>query len=729
MANRKIKKRIGLVLITFIFSVLMVASENMVSGSTLDFSDYLIDNESIDDFVLINYTYSDTAYSIVFDSEDLPVLIFELDDTVGTGGMLITDNSTIEEILTDYYQSIFYPSDEEFIQLEEYLNDFNASRNADTYYPTYQKTYEEPEAMCDRLLYLEHSDCAPDNEFGCKQLGSMICALYGEGCDPYALGDAAFEYVTLKANFDAALEDAYNTMEDIEEGDISENLEQLKEDIETVREEAENYADCVVRLPVNGSSECGDCLGICPAITFNYEVLDDMDELIDQLIEKVGPYSSMEDNIENAKEETFIRERYLITRELQPIYLQRFNSINNRYPDTLEEANRTLSKIVNTDLGYYYANAASLKNSLNEDITNYDVDNSTAQYLNQYESYLQSIEQILNQDNLTLSYDRFNNERSRVISSLIKAKWSIDRTNSRDVERINELGSLYNQYEGEYDPPMTDEQYDALYEQYHNLSLNLDLLLESTGGKGGIEGMIHRFSDGVNGFAASAMGWDEETSRMYQVILPVAVLLVIDVVLIVLAVFTFIHYTKTKRRFFIKRSVLMSWTVLLILFVIVVSVGSIGVYNVMKRTAEYTPFSIFESEVMEREEINLLVDYRGASASDTVSMSACYDLLKESFGSMNKTVNEYTITGDSCSAPDGNTYSPDDCYSMASKGAMINLYFSSTKEGYRFSIMPDLIGEFYGDKTTFDNCEIGYVFRYVSVEPGLNSNNDINATE
>jgi len=688
-----------------------LATNTIYAG--IDFSDYLIGNESVDDFSVVNYTYANTSYQIILNNENVPILIFEPDETVERGGVIITDNKTITNILTDYYQSMFYPSKDELNQLKDDLDTFNASRNADTYYDAYRKTWHEPEAYCDRVLYLENSDCAPDNEFGCKQLGSMICALYGEGCDPYSLGDAAFEYVSLKSDFDSALNDAYSTVNEIEEGNISDNLDQLKDDISNIKEKAEAYADVKIRLPIEGSSECSDCLGMCPAMSFDYDTLDNMDELIDELINKVQPYSEMDINIQKALNETEYRFKYFTSKELQPVYLQRFNSINNKYPKILEQANKTLSKISNSNLKYYYSNAESLKHTLNDSIMSYNVDSITSQYLNQYESYLLSIKQILNQENLTLSYDRLRSERESVISALIRAKWSVDKGNSQEVEELNRLGDLFNQYENEYNPPMTDAQYDELYGKYKNISIGLNALLETVGeGEGSINKMVYGFSDSTNAQVSGILGLDKSTARAYKVIIPVLVLLAIDIILIILAVFTFMYYTRTRRRFFMKRSVLLSWTILLILFVIIVSIGSIGVYNMMKKTYESTPFSIFESEITGMDNVNILVDYRGASSADASSMDNCYKLVKDSFRAINKTVKEYKITGSSCIAPNG-TYSPNECESMAKQGgAMIYLYYSSTDNGYDFSIVPDVVGEFYGNKETFDNCEIGYVFAH-----------------
>ena len=670
------------------------------------FSDYLLPNETLNQFTTVNYTLDNITYTIYM-KDDQPVMMFK-DDQV------ITNSSQIEEVLSDYYRDTFAPSEDELNTLKDKILMFNQSRNDPTYYPSMHKSFDTPEDYCDRVLYLEHSECSPDNEFGCKQLGNMICGLYGEGCDPYLLGDAAFEYVTKKEEFDDALQEVLDVLDQLQSSENLSVFDELSDAIDNLRDKAEEYREVKVRLPVD-MSECDDCIGVCPEFTFNYTVLDEAEALTENISQKIQPYLNRQELVSHAQEETEYRVRYYIGHQLQPVYQQRFNNIRNEYSGVLENAREVLKYVKDPDLEYYYQQAADLDQYLNTAISTYNVSNTTEQKLNMYEGYLKNIQSRLENENLTSSYERFKYARDRAVSLLIKLKWSVDRNDDWMVSRLNELGTQYNQYEEEYNPPMTPEEYDQLYDKYEDLSEELNTLLAKTGsGSSGLDAMVYRFSSGVSSFVSGILHQDTKTARRYRILIPSIVLLLLDVILVGLAVLLFRHMIKTHKGLFMKRSVLTSWTVLLVLFVLIISIGSIGIYSVMKHTLTSSPYTLFEQELFKYDTVNLIVDYRGSPSSDVDDIESCTSLVEHALEEKGFTVNKYTITGDTCTDKDGNTYSPEECYDNARESGLptIELYYSSSDIGHSFSIAPDLEGSYYGTGDTFQKCEIGYVLKH-----------------
>ncbi|MCD6549193.1 hypothetical protein J7K41_00560 [Candidatus Micrarchaeota archaeon] len=661
--------------------------------NAIDYTDYLFEDEKDVNVTFENITVNSTLYSIMFiDGQE--TMVFK-------AGEPVTGKDEIEEVITGYYQKQYWPNEEELRTLKEDFIQFNASRNG----PSKMGPAED---YCLSATFMYPKRCHTEEE--CEMAASTFCGIVssaGINCNPLYLAPMFYGYSHSLDTMDELTADALENIEKLEKGsgDLTSILDELDEDADSL----ETTAETLLENELFDTPDCYECLGICFRLPINFTYIEDAKEIISDLKDKVEPISNMESVIDSVYEQTTKRVNYKENVEKAPVYRARYQNILNAYAGRLEEAEETLKYVENNDLAAYYNDIVKLQNKLDDEFATYSFDNATESDMNVLEMKYKGMVALLDQ-NLTIHYREAKSALDDATAKLVQARWYVDRSNKGLVNKLNQIGEEYNEYVEQFNPPMSDSKYDELKEEFESISKSLDGILASTSkGKNTVASFVadvsRKSSSGVLSLASLVVNIDDKTKQKLTPVIPPVLLLLGDFALIALAVFLFINIAHSHRYIFTKRMVLLSWTVLLLMFIGVVAIGSIAIYNVMKDTAREGNFDDFMERVMDSDTVAIVIDERGADASTVAAMNVCKERIINKLA--NKTIDEYVITGDYCKHGD-ETIGIDECLDRAHKNPVFILEYSPIDSGYSFKSLYEFETRMYGGTPLFDKCEVAY---------------------
>ena len=158
----------------------------------INYADYYYTSESDVTVTTEDFTLDGTAYSLVsFDGD--PTFLLR-------GGEIVSESSTISQVIHDYYAQNYYPSEEDLNELKALVERYNESRNdgydwkdkeetacrgvlfTDKRIEVYiegkmEKLWCHDEASCDinaKLLYQAYHEVVPVNETGETFFGDIV---------------------------------------------------------------------------------------------------------------------------------------------------------------------------------------------------------------------------------------------------------------------------------------------------------------------------------------------------------------------------------------------------------------------------------------------------------------------------------------------------------------------------------------------------------------------------
>lgn len=666
---------------------------------------YLFADESIEDITYVEVEIEGNEYTLVYVDDD-PIFILE-------NGKLIENRTQIEELACACWEKLYYPSKEEINELKNYIEEFNAGRHGSVQYKAPALTFSDAEGYCDKTTFMNqevfpgHLGCIGETE--CMQLANLYCNLidptHQMGCDPYLLGNGFYQYSNGKIGMNEAYEETIELFNGISSSNIAKRLDTYEDKLDDLEKAGEKLVNNDLRLPLGNILSCKTCLGFCPEIPLDFDLLEEADEKVKELKLKVVPLKDEAEKVQLIADNTKDRILYSKGKDLYPIYNQKYYNLLKDHGKTFEWAEETLKKVVNGDLANKYNSAKLLKDNIENQLQTYRFEDHFEQQIYQLKTQLESIEE-LQDDNLTISYNKAEEARLKATNRLIRARWYVDDTNGELVEELNEVGALYNQYLTGYYPPLSDTQYESQEIRFNEIVDRLDNVISKTpSGSGSLTGIIKTTGRETTNTVYSLIGASMTDDGMLASIIPALLIITVDLILVVLAIFVFVSIAKTNQHIFRKKMVRTSWTILLILFIGILVIGSIAVYNIMSGSAGIGNYESFEYSLKGSEQINIVMDERGAYSDVITSMDKCADLVKVQLSYKN--IKEYRFSGTQCASPTG-IKSIEECEKEFGLNPTYVFQYNSEVSGYSFQNTYGNDATTFGQKDIFNKCEIGY---------------------
>ncbi len=677
----------------------------LISAEAFNMNEYLFEDENIEDIAYIDVAIDNENYTMVYIKDD-PIFILK-------NGELVIEPEEVENLACDCWETLYYPSEEEIEELKEYIEDFNAGRHGEVQYKAPPLHFSDAEGYCDKATYMTqevfegHTGCIGEEE--CVQLANLFCNMidptHQMGCDPYMLGEGFTQYSDGKIGMDKYYGETIELFDGLNSFNIVERLDTYESNLENLEDVGEDLVNNILRLPTGNIYECKDCLGFCPEIPLNFELLEEAQEKVDAIQLKIKPLAGKEDNVQLIVDNTKDRIWYSEGKDLYPSYNEKYYELLKEQGETFTWAEETLKTVVNGELAGKYNSAKLLKDDLENQLDTYRFKGEFEQQIYQLKTQLESIETLQNKS-LTLSYDNAEEARLKATNRLIRARWYVDESNEELVAELNEVGALYNQYLSGYVLPLSDTQYESQEIRFNELVDKLDnIIAKSPNGGASLTGVIRNTGRGATNSVYSLVGASMTDDNLLTPLIPALLIITLDIVLVGLALFVFISLAKSNSRVFRKKSVRTSWTIILLVFIGILAIGSIAVYNMITGTMGVGDYESFEYSLRNAEEINIVIDERGAPANTITSMEKCSDLVRIQLSSKN--VKTYTFSGTQCASPTG-IKSIEECEQEFGLIPTYIFEYNPETSGYSFQNTYGNDAKTFGSTHIFDKCEIGY---------------------
>ena len=691
------------ILLFGLFGALLLTG--LASAEVFDINEYLFEDESIEDIEYTNISIDGENYSLLYIGND-PIFILE-------DGILVENQTQVEQLAGDCWKELYYPSEEEINELKGYIEDYNAGRHGEVQYKAPAIHFSDAEGYCDKATYMTqevfegHKGCIGEEE--CIQLANLFCnmidPMHMMGCNPYVLGIGFTQYSDGKHAMDKNYKKTIELFDGLDSSNIAERLDLYEENLDDLENAGEDLVFNSLRLPIGNIFDCPDCVGFCPEIPLDFDLLEKAQEKVDELQLKVEPLANEEEKIQLIADNTEDRIWYSEGKDLYPRYNSKYYATLKENGESFTWAEETLGQVVNGNLANKYNSAKLLKDDLENQLQTYRFEDNFEQQVTQLEIQLKALEE-LTDDNLTIAYDKAEGARLKATNRLIRARWYVDDTNEALVADLNEAGVLYNQYLAGHITPLSDTQYESQEIRFTEVAQDLDnVISRSPNGGGSLAGFVKGTSRGATQGVYSLIGASMTEDNSLAPIVPALLLVSIDFVLVALAVFVFISIAKSNRRAFRKKIVMTSWTILLILFVGILAIGSIAIYNMMTGVSGTGDYESFEYSLKDSEEINILIDERGASIYSITSMDKCANLVEMQLSSKN--IREYRFSGTQCASPTG-VKTIEECEQEFGLTPTYIFEYNAESSGYSFQNTYGNDAKTFGVSNIFEKCEIGY---------------------
>lgn len=682
-------------------------------------SNYLYDDETMTNVKETSFQIDNINYKIISIEDDYTFLL--------KNDELVNNESVINKTIRRYYlQDAIGDQDFNFTNIKELLNDFAESRDAPYTYSSYNFIGHRPEYSCLHSIgfvgYRGETDLNVCDDYDSCYDVALSTSIKMDGKKiPYdqvpRLANEMVTYRTTLLALDQTMEDCFNIVNNIDESNIVTSLNELEEAVNSATEAAEEIKMSKLRLPDDIGATClkestpanERCMRMCSEVAYD---MDALENVLDEIDDWKTTLDAMED-AEGISTEIFwntqSRTFYYANKEAYLQHKSNYESLQTKYKNEANEAKATLELITDTQLNNAYNSITTLTSEIENDLNYYELDNLGAS-ITTLESKYKTIE-TLNDKNLTDNYYLLIEKKELSEELIIKTKWSIDQNDVTVVTNLNSLGEMYNNLNDHVNPPISITECQDLIKSYDELNVELEYLYTTTPeGKSGLDDIGKTIKDkttnGVFTVAGNFMTVDVATQNQLGPIIPPLMIGLVDLALLSFAIIIFITVVYTNRQMFRKRIVLTSWTILLILFISILSVGSIAAYFLVTEVSS-SDLDNFNIELNDTQTLTIVQDERGALTDTTIAMDACSNKIKTAVTS--KTIDVYILKPSECTV-NGQYKSLNECEEELKGKLQINMIYNWDIEKYEFGRLYNAeLLNIQGNAKTFTNCEIAHI--------------------
>ncbi|MBD3210853.1 hypothetical protein GF318_05720 [Candidatus Micrarchaeota archaeon] len=662
-----------------------------------------------------NFTLQGNQYSIVY-FDGTETFLFE-------NGEPLTDSEKIRSIISIHYLNEYYPSSDEIEDARELLDEYNQSRNDGQKFPG------KEEYVCREVIFIDGRVKNGNQPIYCRteadeercQDASMLMYQFltsVTGTPPVSspsvllepiedFGFASYGTDYLLGNITQKLDEAEDNRSQMYSA-----LEYAEESIPTLEEYMEDMEDSLFTWNENLACDSNHwCL--CPDININETKLEELEEQVGDLKDKLGPYDEYQEVSENICNASQERLEYMETETRAQEYLSDYEEFNGSAAELIPVAEEATDHISNFTVSQNLSRLKTLHAKIPEDISNREFNTTESDI----EEYGRLIDELEDASSLMLTEYNETKQAKNDVGSLMVLLETKD-LDPVSLEKLDLLRNKTEDLDAEFRDGMTLEELNNLEEEYRSVEGEARELLsvESETPAKKVLLLFRGFARNVNtGIAGVAEKTEiiepEEIPENSTVTLGLfSALVFLSLASIALLVFLYIIATtkfSVPKTSHVLASAFLSVMILLLGF-------SAFMYMFLGKTSTDATLPEFLADFSEKNSTTIMVDLRNASYSDAVAMTTCAGSLAESFDEQNKSWTIYKLTANTCTevTPAANTsLSVDQCLGNASESeSEFVLEYSDTNEPPRFSVIYENKAEIRANYDYYDSCPLVALF-------------------
>ena len=683
--------------------------------ASFNVNNYLYDDETTDSVTYSDFTYEGDDYRIVTVA-GTDIFLLKNDEVV-------SDVNEVEDVIYEYYLDTYYPSDDEIDELRGLLETYNESRNDG------QKFVGKEEHMCRQVLFIDGRvkyGTTPiycrneDDEELCEYAAKLMYQYLSSvtGAPPTAswedLYDPIREFGFASYGADEIIDDAYTKFESAEDdrGRMYAALSHVDESIDELKDHLEIVEGTMFGWTPEKTCD-SDHWCMCPDMDLHDESLEEIEELTEELMEKMEPFANYIGVAGSIANNTADRIAFSEGEQSATSYGASFTSLQARGQDAIALGMEAESHITNPTLSSKLSTLEALDATIPSNIDARDFSSMEAD-IEQYETLVDDVvelsETALSVYNTTL--DAKNNADALLL---------VLETRELDPFSETELAQLKNDsfdLDATFREGLTPEQWTGLAAEYENVSARATVLLhdqeESPVYNAFLlfRGFARKMNGGISGFVtATDIATPSEVPENKLLAFGGFSLLTLlsfgaIMVLMFLSILVFKRLHVSKMRYVLIAAFVGCFGALLLF--------SGLLYAYLEKTSVDASVEEYLLDFENRESTAIVVDLRSVTFNDE-PMVDCANSLAGIFDSMNKSVTVYELRSGGCdktvygqsSYPTGLSSCLDDAAGMESE---FLLNYSSTVEEPKFSIIYYNKAEINANTAYYDSCPLTALF-------------------
>ncbi len=684
-------------------------------ASAFDATDYFYSSESDVTVSYTNFTLNGNSYSIVqFNGVD--TFLLKADEP-------LTSQSEIENVIHSHYLKTNYPNQSEIDDLKALVQKFNDSRN-DGYDWKNKEEYlcRDDVLFANGKITVSGQPVTCVDEETCEQNALLLYAAYGEGLglgSAQPLYDALYDFAPSSFKMDDILANYSYKLDNLDEDNIVDTLDYIESHIDDLNDYSEDIESTIFRSPRRNDSEDKDdcyltCFAICPSFDLDQDTLDDIEDAVDDLNEKISPFSDYEETASSIFNNTKSRMNYSTTESLASNYTSQFKKLNSTAEAIISAGEDATTKVLNTSLYNKLDSLKKLQAGIPDDIDVRDFE-TTEDDLEDFEEYLGEVENgskvLLTQYNETKNMKNMANSlvivlETKDLDPVALGSFKLLKNKSNDLDAafhdgltLAELVSL----EGNYSE-LVDEGQDLLKKET-DMPANRVLLL--------FRGFARNVNEGIANVAedTEVISTQEISDNKMLTMAVFSGLLFVSLGSIVVLVFLYILATT---RFVIPKTGQIMASAFVSVIIVLLAFSAFT-YLFLSKTSTEATLNEFLSDFDSKNSTAIVVDLQDTSYSDALAMNACADSLADTFGDRNKSWMIYRISGSSCTSTDeygqNRSLSVDECWGKAeNESSSFELGYSSSNEAPKFSVIYENKATIRANNNYYESCPLVSLF-------------------
>ncbi len=554
----------------------------------------------------------------------------------------LADAGQIKTVMSQYYNTNFYPSADELAAIKTNADAFNKSRN-------YVSQFGPAEYQC--MTAGTHLDLRPCNDLNtCAITASLVCSLAGEGCLVDVITGPILEYKQSVDKLNGAYAKFSSAYDMFGPETITSSFDKMTAAFDDMKAGADTISKSKLRY--TDAASCPDCVAICAPTKFDYAAITSGKTKIAAMRIKTAPYALLDQTASKIQLATTERINYRAGEEKAVIFTPKYTTIKTKYEGLKGQA--VEAKLLVSDSDFVSAADAFLAkgDELDKKMDTRDFDSFDA-LISSYDTAGKGLSAMIN--NSTAAYRQAFDAQDKAGDRILEAQWSVNRLSKSSIDTYNSLATKKNTLDARFKPPMTASQYDALATDYVKLEGDSKAYLrsavslqESVFGAGNAFGRAS--VDGAMAVASSMVPISFKTRQSFAKFVPPVVLAVIDLSLLSVALLAFVAVFYYFHGFFKSKLAVSGWVLAMLGFMFVLLIGSVGFYSIVLSTERYATFSDFYASMKAGSSAAIIIEESGASAPGVLAMHDCADQIQAQLSSMDKKAYKYYISGTGCTA-------------------------------------------------------------------------------
>lgn len=677
-------------------------------------TDYLYPSEANVTVSYTDFTDSGHSYSIV---ELNGIETFLLKD-----GELVTNQSKIEELLYTYYVKEHYPSESELAELRALIDKFNESRN-DGYDFKGKEEYvcRNDVLLSNGKIIISGEKVICKDEESCERNAMLLFSVYGEGLALGSLDDILeplMDFTPASLRMDELIGGYKNDLDNLSDETLVDTLTNIRDTSGELVTLSEQIEDTIFRTPrLNDTEDKEDCYlrcwAVCPSFDLDQDAVDDLEELADELVEKVGPLGGYEGSAALLHERTQERLDYVKDEDQATYYTTLFNPLNKSGTKAISDGEDAVLHVQNRSLSDKLDELKSLHVTIPEDIDSRNFTNmedDMADYERLAGEVQEGADFLLSLYNQTLEA---KNDADGMIF-VLESK-DLDPVSMKSLHLLeNRSQDLDIQFHDGLALPDLEE----LKGKYSELADEAEELLktESETPATRVLLLFRGFARRVNTGIADVADQTDAVSRSEIPQNPIhlgAFSLAVFLSLSSIALLVFLYVLGTGSFPIPKTTHILGAAFFVVLSMILIF--SVLMFIFLGKTSTDASLPEFLNDFSSRNSTSIMLDLRDASLSDADAMRACASSLASSFEEKNKTWTMYTVTPNTCTQTsyDGTTgsMSADSCISEAdASDSSFVLGYSSSNQAPQFSVIYTNRAEIRANLDYYESCPLVALF-------------------